>query len=266
MLVLRFAAHLEMNFGKEVSFADRWKTAAVNQFVGCEFVWRQHEWSEVQRLLKEHPLQVSCIGGTTGFQIGGGRPILTRPEDREWLAHDVLVAVNYAKKAACPYLIFVPGNLNPGWSIERHRREAVQSLTSIVPILEKAGVTVVLESLNSKVDHPGIYCDTSAEALRIVEQVGSPHVKLLYDIYHMQIMEGNLINTIRNHHSQIGYYHIARVPGRHEPLGGEVNLPDVLHAIAETGYDGFVGLEYHPENDAAKAYFRLKSKYSAYFC
>ncbi|QHT61185.1 TIM barrel protein [Paenibacillus lycopersici] len=262
--MLRFAAHLEMNFGKEVSFADRWHAAADSGFAGCEFVWRQHEWQEVQDLRKARPLQVSCMGGTTGFQTGGGRPLLTRPEDREWLARDVRTAVDYAQRTACPRLIFVPGNLQPGWSIERHRKEAVESLRAIVPIVEEAGVTVVLEPLNSKADHPGIYCDSSAEAMRIVEQVGSRNVKLLYDIYHMQIMEGSLIETIRKHHDLIGYYHVAKVPGRHEPLGGEVNLPPVLEAIAETGYDGFIGLEYSPERSAEEAYRSVKAAYPAY--
>jgi hydroxypyruvate isomerase len=259
--VIRFAAHLEMNFASETPFEERWKGAHQAGLGGCEFVWRVRELTDVLTMKEAYPMEVACLGGTSGFAAGGGRPVLTRPEDRAWLIRDVRQAIDYAKAASCPQLVFVPGNLQPDLSSLEHRREAVRSFAAIAPMLEEAGIVALLEPLNSKVDHKGIYCDTSAEAFRIVEQVGSTHVKVLYDVYHMQVMEGNLIDTIRQCHSMIGHYHIARVPGRNEPIGGEINVPAVIEAIAATGYSGFIGLEYKPSAAALDVYRELRDTY-----
>jgi hydroxypyruvate isomerase len=258
---MKLAAHLEMNFEKGVSFRERWQTVHRLGYKGCEFVWRSHDLAETTDLQKQYPLKVSVLGGTTGGKPGGDRPALVWPEDRERLAVDVEMAISYAKQLSCPRLIMVIGNLIEGWSTEKLRQEAVASLKSVAPLLEKAGVTVVIEPLNSKVDHKGVYCNNSTEACKIVEAVGSSNVKILYDVYHMQIMEGNVISTIRDRHDYIGYYHLAKVPGRFEPIGGELNFPAILEAIASTGYDDFVGLEYRPSRNSAAVLEELKATY-----
>ncbi len=122
----------------------------------------------------------------------------------------------------------------------------VACLKTAAPLAEEAGVTLVLEPLNILVDHPGYFLTSSREGFEIVEQVGSPAVKLLYDIYHQQVTEGNLIATITSHIDLIGHFHAADVPGRHEPGTGEINYANVLAAIDEAGYEGFIGLEYAP--------------------
>lgn len=261
----RFAAHLEMNFEPAVPFAERWRKTAEHGFSACEFVWRAHDLDEVRELRQKLPLDVSCLGGTSGFAQGQGRPVLVCPEDREQLARDTEQAAAYARALSCRRLIFVPGNLVQGWSIERNRREAVASLKYIAPILETSGVTALLEPLNSKVDHKGIYCDSSREAFRVVEEVGSPNVKVLYDVYHMQIMEGDLIRTIERCHAMIGYYHIANVPGRTEPVEGEVNFSAVMEAISGTGYKDEIGLEYKPSAGSTRAFARMKAAYPDFF-
>jgi hydroxypyruvate isomerase len=115
------------------------------------------------------------------------------------------------------------------------------------------------------VDHKNNFASTSKEAFAIVETVGSANVKVLYDVYHMQIMEGNLISTIKNHYDLIGHYHIAGVPGRHEPLDTEVNYPSVFDAIAQTGYDGYIGLEYGPSIDPEESLRRVYAAFSHQF-
>lgn len=122
----------------------------------------------------------------------------------------------------------------------------VACLNTAAPLAEAAGVTLVLEPLNVLVDHPGYFLTQSSEGFEIVEQVDSPNVKLLYDIYHQQITEGNLIATITSHIDQIGHFHAADVPGRHQPGTGEINWANLLAAIEESGYEGYVGLEYRP--------------------
>jgi hydroxypyruvate isomerase len=119
---------------------------------------------------------------------------------------------------------------------------------------EQAGVNLVLELLNSRVDHPDYQCDRSEWGVRVVELVGSPRVKLLYDIYHAQIMEGDLIRTIQHHHASFAHYHTAGNPGRHEiDESQEIRYPPIMRAIAATGYDGFVGQEFIPTGDPVAA-------------
>ncbi|UVI30042.1 hydroxypyruvate isomerase family protein [Paenibacillus spongiae] len=261
--MIRFAAHLEMNFGAGHSFHDRWMAARNSGFQGCEFVWRNYELSEAVELRQAAPLEISCLGGTTGI-AAGARPVLVLPEDRERLARDVESAVAYARALSCSSLVMVSGNLIQGWSIDKHRQEAVTSLKYVAPILEEAGVTALIEPLNSKIDHNGVYCDTAEEGFRIIHDTGSPNVKLLYDAYHMHIMHGNVVQEIRSNHAMIGYYHLARVPGRNEPIGGEIDYEALLEAVAASGYDGFIGLEYAPSGDYAAAFQRIKHAYPAY--
>ena len=116
-----------------------------------------------------------------------------------------------------------------------------------MPTAEKLGVTVIMELLNSKVDHKDYMCDHTAWGVELVKAVGSPRFKLLYDVYHMQIMEGDVIRTIRDNFSYIGHYHTGGVPGRHEiDDAQELNYPRIMTTLAELGYTGFVGQEFIP--------------------
>jgi hydroxypyruvate isomerase len=116
-----------------------------------------------------------------------------------------------------------------------------------------------VEPLNIAVNHKGYYLYSSAEGFDIIRAVGSPNVKLLYDIYHQQVTEGNLIQTITENIELIGHFHVADVPGRHEPGTGEINYANVLKAIDETGYNGYVGLEYAPKASALESLRKVKA-------
>lgn len=120
----------------------------------------------------------------------------------------------------------------------------------LMPIAEKYNVIVSMELLNSKVDHPDYQCDHTEWGVAVCEQVGSSMFKLLYDIYHMQIMEGDIIATIKKHHKHISHYHTGGVPGRHEiDSTQEINYPAIMEAILETGYTGFVAQEFFPKRE-----------------
>jgi hydroxypyruvate isomerase len=126
----------------------------------------------------------------------------------------------------------------------------VAALNRVKKVAEDHGVTVCVELLNSKVNHPDYQGDHTAFGLEVVKAVGSPRVKLLYDIYHMQIMEGDVISTIRQHHDWIAHYHTGGVPGRHElDDTQELNWRAVCAAIADTGFTGFVAHEFVPTRD-----------------
>ena len=126
----------------------------------------------------------------------------------------------------------------------------VAALERIAPIAESENVTVVVELLNSKVNHPDYHGDRTPFGVEVIKRVGSPRVKLLYDIYHMQIMEGDVIRTIRDNHQYISHYHTAGVPGRHElDDKQELNWPAICRATVETGYEGYLAHEFMPTRD-----------------
>jgi len=123
----------------------------------------------------------------------------------------------------------------------------VEGLKQIMSVAEKRKVVVQIEVFNSKVDHPDYMADNTRWALELCKRIGSPNFKILYDIYHMQISEGDIIHTIRTHHPHFGHYHTAGVPGRHEiNEGQELNYPAIMKAIADTGFAGHVAQEFIP--------------------
>jgi len=156
-----------------------------------------------------------------------------------------------AHKLGTRTLIVTTGQAVPEQPRAEQHANIVKALRAAAPVAEREGVTLVLEPLNVLVDHAGYYLVTSAEGFEILREVGSPNVKLLFDIYHQQITEGHLIANITANIDLIGHFHAADTPGRHELGTGEINYANVFKAIAGTGYRGYVGLEYMPVADPA---------------
>ena len=172
--------------------------------------------------------------------------------------HDLLVgelerALPLAVQHGVPNLIAMFGN-RQGRSDAQATEACVTGLRRIAPLAERHGVTICMELLNSKVDHKDYQGDHTEFGAAIIEAVGSPRVKLLYDIYHMQIMEGDVIRTIRQHAAHIGHFHTGGVPGRHElDDTQELNYKAIANAIAETGFTGFVAHEFVPTRDPLRS-------------
>lgn len=151
--------------------------------------------------------------------------------------------------AGVPNVVCFSGNRR-GQSDEEGIEVCAAGLQQLATTAERAGVTLCLELLNSKIDHPDYQCDRTAWGVEVCRRVGSERVKLLYDIYHMQIMEGDVIRAIREHHAWIAHYHTAGNPGRNEiDDTQELNYPAIARAIAATGYTGFIGHEFLPLRD-----------------
>jgi hydroxypyruvate isomerase len=167
--------------------------------------------------------------------------------------HDELVASYEAifpklKAAGLDKIICFSGNRR-GMSDEQGIINCAQGLKRLMPSAEKHGITMVMELLNSKVNHPDYQCDHTEWGVKLCKEIGSERFKLLYDIYHMQIMEGDVIATIKKHHKYIAHYHTAGVPGRNEiDTSQELYYPAIMKAIVETGYKGFVGQEFVPKH------------------
>lgn len=171
------------------------------------------------------------------------------PAQHPRLEAELHSALALAQKYRIPSLIVFSGNRRAGLSEEAGLENTVLGLSRNVKAAEDAGVTLAMELLNS-VDHPGYQCDRTAWGIEVCRRIASPQMKLLYDIYHMQVMEGDLIRTIQTNHSEFAHYHTAGNPGRHElDQAQEIYYPPIFQAIAATGYAGFIGHEFLPKGD-----------------
>ena len=191
--------------------------------------------------LQKHGLQCGMVNS---HSIPKG---LNKRENHEHCLTAIREAIDAASEAGFPNVITFSGNRD-GQSDEQGLDRCQEALEKIVPHAEKKKVTICMELLNSKVDHKDYMADRTPWGVELVERLGSDRFKLLYDIYHMQIMEGDVIRTIRENHRYIGHYHTAGVPGRNEiDETQELYYPAIMRAIKDTGYKGLVGQEFIPK-------------------
>jgi hydroxypyruvate isomerase len=178
---------------------------------------------------------------------------LNRREHHDRIEDELLANLALAQQWRIPTLIFFSGNRD-GLADEEGVESTALGLSRVARAAEDAGVVLALELLNSRVDHPDYQCDHTAWGLQVIEWVASPAVRLLYDVYHMQVMEGDVIRTIQNRHAAFGHYHVAGNPGRHEPdASQELWYPAIYAAIAAGGFSGYVGMEFIPRGDPIAA-------------
>lgn len=193
---------------------------------------------------------VCTMGYAGGGEIGKA---LNRVENHAAIEQALRANLPRAAKAGVPNVITFSGNRG-GMTDDEGARNTIAGLNRVKKIAEDQGVTICMELLNSKRDHHDYMCDHTAWGVRVVQEVSSPNVKLLYDIYHMQIMEGDLISTIRENIQWIGHFHTGGVPGRHELDGTqEVQWDGVMRAIVEAGFGGYVAHEFVPAGDARES-------------
>lgn len=187
---------------------------------------------------------LSCAVGTASFiKIPEG---FNDRRNHAFLEANYRPLIRQAADAGIPHVICFSGNRN-GQKEDKGLENCARGLAPLVKEAEAAGVTLVMELLNSKVDHHDYMADHTQWGVELVNKIGSPHFRLLYDIYHMQIMEGDIISTIRQYHPYIAHYHTGGVPGRREINSSqELNYPAIVRAIAATGYSGYIGQEFIP--------------------
>ena len=203
------------------------------------------EWAITRR----HGL--ACAMGYATVPDPGARLTrgFNRAEHHSWLVPAYESAIPLAAAAGVPNVICFSGNRD-GLDDAAGLATCAQGLAPLSPLAERHGVTLCMELLNSRQDHPDYQCDHTAWGVALAKRVGSDRFKLLYDIYHMQIMEGDVIRTIRDNHQYIAHYHTGGVPGRHEiDSSQELNYPAIMRAIAETGFSGYVAQEFIPTRD-----------------
>lgn len=196
------------------------------------------EWN----VLKQHGMDSSmCNGAEISLTEGWNRPEYHNQLTKNYLEH-----IEYVHQAGYKNLICFSGN-KKGMDDETGLKNCVTGLKKILGEAEKKGVVIQMELFNSKVNHPDYMCDRSSWGIELCKRIDSPNFKLLYDIYHMQISEGDIIRTIQQSHTYFGHYHTAGVPGRHEiDDSQELYYPAIMRAIAATGYTGYVAQEFIP--------------------
>jgi len=219
------------------------RAAAEIGYAGIEMVPEEH-WA----MLRDHGLTMVSFAAHRIHEPGLNEPAAFADVEKA-----ILAALARAVDWSIPYVICFSGN-REGRDDAASAPIVAEHLRRLAPAFAGTGVTLVLELLNSNVDHPDYQADHAAWGAEICAAVDAPEVKLLYDVYHMQIMEGDLIRAIRAHHGLIGHYHTAGNPGRNDlDADQEINYPAVIRAIAETGHTGFIGHEFTPKGEVVAA-------------
>lgn len=222
-----------------------------HEFDGKDLIPTPKNIDEIASIVSDMGIHVhDIVVNSSDGAIGGS---LTNIKNKDQYLARLEETLAIAKKLHCDKMITCTGNILEGISMESQMESIVLMLTEASKIAEREGVTLLLEALNSTIDHPGYFLTSSKTGFEIIKQIDSPNLKLLFDMYHMQVMEGNLVNSIRNNIEYIGHFHAANLPGRNELYPGEIDYRFVLNEIDKTGYDGYVGLEYWPVGDSAES-------------
>ncbi|MCO8120820.1 TIM barrel protein [Stieleria sp. TO1_6] len=203
--------------------------------------WWDKDLDAIEAAAAEHQMQIAAC--CTKFVS------LVDPDLRGEYLQGLGESIEAAKRLGCPTLISQVGDFRVGVPREQQHDCLVEGLRQAAPMLEQSGVTLVIEPLNELIDHVGYYLVRSDEAFQIIDQVASDRVKVVFDIYHQQISEGNVIRGAIDHIDRIGHFHAAGNPGRNELTRGELNYAQIFDAIRDSDYQGYVGLEYWPVND-----------------
>jgi hydroxypyruvate isomerase len=240
---LRYAPRLDF-LARELTIPQRLEKFAVHGFDATEYNGlMNHPLPEVEEIKKKmDSLKIEMgifVANPGGWRTAG----LVDPRQRGEFLNELRKAIDYHKLIGNSFCTVITGNATPRVARGQQRINVIEALRQAAEILENTGLSIVIEPLNP-IDHAGYFLVHSDEAAEIMASVGSSHVKILFDIYHQQISEGNLINNIRNYWDYIGYFQVGDVPGRNEPGTGEINWRNVFKAIHDKGYRGILGMEH----------------------
>lgn len=245
---MKFSCCIEMIYTK-YPFLERFKKAKDAGFDYVEFWnWDDKDIDAIERTIKDVGIPVATFQGSI-------RGVMVDKNDKDIYVEDVKKSIGVASRLGAKAIFCMSDILQEDRSVkprpvpipaEEMRDSSIAALRELAPYAEDAGITLVIEPLNTVVDHVGYSLASTAGGIEIVKAVNSPNVRLLYDAYHMQIMEGNIIDTIRANWQYFGHFHVADVPGRNQPGTGELNYKNILTALKATGYQGLVGFEFSP--------------------
>jgi len=242
----RFAANLSMLY-TELPFLDRFAAAAADGFDAVEYLFPyDFTPTEIAARLKENGLTQALFNLPPGDWAAGERGMACHPGREAEFAASVAQALVYAQATSCQRLHAMAGLKPAGVSEAALRSTYVNNLRAAAAQLAPHGITLLIEPINTR-DMPGFYLNRQQQAHGVLAEVGAPNLKVQMDLYHCQIMEGDLSRRLEQHLAGVGHIQIAGVPDRQEPDGGEVHFPHLLDRLDALGYAGFVGCEYRPK-------------------
>ena len=251
---------IEMLF-TEVPFEDRFQRTRESGLDYIEFwSWQDKDIPKIKELCRVFDLKVASFSGDQDFSM------IDENQREDYIAF-INESIEIANFLNCDHLVVHSNALGENGVVKNHYPDSSHSkkitamfdmLKTLAPIAEKAHVTLALEPLNTRVDHAGNFLTSTREAVELIRLVNSSAVKILYDIYHMQIMEGNIIHTLEEYIDTVGYIHMADVPGRHEPGTGEINFANVMKTLKKLKYNGIIGFELTPLQTSSSAIEMIK--------
>ncbi|MCC8167506.1 MAG: TIM barrel protein [Planctomycetes bacterium] len=228
-----------------LDFYDRIKAAADLGLDAVEF-WDpvDRDIDKIAALSRQHniPVAICCLKQAWTIRLNFPASVVIK---------NVTESVEIAKAMGCPSLIGLSGDVEA--KTDTQKNILIENLKRVADVMVKADVTLNVEALNSLVDHKGYYLDSTYLGFEILQCVNCDNIRLLYDVYHMQIMEGNIIENVTKNIANIGHFHSAGTPGRHEHFGGDNDYNNIIQAVEKTGYDRYFGLEYWPTYEDEKS-------------
>jgi hydroxypyruvate isomerase len=244
--MVKFAANLTMLF-TELPFMDRFEAAHKAGFTHVEFLFPYaFEADEILEKLEKYNLKVVLFNMPPGDWEAGERGFAAIPGREEEFRASVDLGLHYARKLGCKQIHAMSGIKDPSSSYEKHVETFTDNFRYAADASEKDGITVLVEPLNPR-NMPGYFVAHQREAAELIAKLGRPNVKLQFDTYHAQIVDGDLTTLIRDLAPVIGHIQIASVPDRNEPVDGEINYPYIFKLLDEVGYEGWIGCEYNPK-------------------
>jgi hydroxypyruvate isomerase len=244
--MLKFAANLSFLYA-ELGFLERFAAAARDGFKAVEYLGPYAETKEaVAAALRDNGLEQALFNVPSGDWAGGERGIACLPDRVEEFRSGIVTALDFAAALKCPKVNVISGLVKPGADLAALEATLVENLKWAAPRCADAGIKLLIEPINIR-DIPGFFLTNTNQAERILDAVGSDNLLIQYDIYHMQVMQGDLVPTYERLKHRIGHIQVADNPGRNEPGTGEINYPFVFAALDRLGHDGWVGCEYKPK-------------------
>jgi hydroxypyruvate isomerase len=247
----KLAANTSMMY-QEHAFLDRFDAAAKDGFKGIEFLFPYEiPAAQIKQRLDANGLTLALFNGPPGSWAAGERGLASLPGREDEFKKSIATALDYARVLGNRRLHVMAGLIKPGEDRARHRETYVRSLAYAAKEAASLGITVVIEPINTR-DIPGFFLNRQDEAHAVCTEVGAANLKVQFDLYHCQIVEGDLAMTMKKYIAGIGHMQIAGVPERQEPDIGEINYPYLFRLMDELGYDGWVGCEYRPRGKTSE--------------
>lgn len=251
---------LKGDFDEKLQIAARAGLQSV-ELVGEHITWSDAEIARVKKLCRSLGLGMDTLIATPDWSK---RPVsMVDPAQRENFLKDVRTAIGFAQKLEIPQIILMSGNEIPGRTHAEQYQSLLEGAKRAGELAAAANLTMIVEPLNSLVNHKGFFLTTCVEGLKLVREVDNPHVKLLFDIYHEQVQIGNIIRTLTDAAGHVAVFHVADNPGRNDPGTGEINYRNVYKAIQKTGYSGYLTMEYLPLGDPVASLTKAVNEFRA---